>query len=316
MNWKTWIPLALAIVLGLVAAKVAKDALNKDKKPVAHGNLQDIVVTAADLPPGHEIQPADVTIGHVSPDCVPESGGFNNISAVLGRTVKEEMVKGQEIVEPLLADTGAGSGLEALVPQGLRAITIEVNEFSGLANLVAPGCHVDVVATIQPSNGEEMVSRTIVQDVKVTAVGQRVTRNIDPHDDAQAQQQQQAFRSVTLLTTPQEAEAIQLANTVGRPWLLLRGGKDDAKVETSGITLASLRGKGAAIDHKDPFIAVSNPMPTSISPTTRPGDQVALNTRTVQVIRGGNESTVAIPLPTPGDNVITDTSSDTAHVTQ
>src|ERR1700729_27088 len=102
MNLKTWIPLALAIVLGLVAAKVAKDSLNKDKKPVAQGNLQEIVVAADGLPPGHEITAADLTIGHVDATSVPEQS-FNNISAVLGRTVQIEMTKGQAIVEPLLA---------------------------------------------------------------------------------------------------------------------------------------------------------------------------------------------------------------------
>jgi pilus assembly protein CpaB len=93
----------------------------------------------------------------------------------------------------------------------MRAITIEVNEFSGVAGMIAPGCRVDVVATIQASNNEELSSHTIVQNVSVTAVGQRVTARPDPKDDPQ--QQQQAFRSVTLLCTPEEAEAIQLANT-------------------------------------------------------------------------------------------------------
>jgi pilus assembly protein CpaB len=263
-------------------------------------------VAASGLPPGHEIQAQDLTIGHVSADSYPEQG-FNNISAVLGRTVQVEMGKGQAIVETLLADSAAGSGLQALVPSGLRAITIEVNEFSGLANMVAPGCRVDIVATIQPSSGEEMVSRTIVQDVKVTAVGNRVTKNIDPHDDAQAQQQQQQFRSVTLLCTPQEAEAIQLANTTGRPWLILRGGKDDNKVETPGITLASLRGKGGAIAHKDPFIPVSNPIPS-----TQPSGEVAMNTRTVEVIRGGASSLVTIQLPTIQDGDTAGTNTEIA----
>jgi pilus assembly protein CpaB len=296
MNLKTWIPLALAIVLGLVAAKVAKDSLGKGNKPVAQSNLQEIVVAADGLPPGHEITAADLTIGHVDPASVPEQS-FTTPAAVLGRTVQIEMTKGQAIVEPLLADSGAGSGLQALVPAGLRAITIEVNEFSGLANMVAPGCRVDVVATIQPSGGEEMISRTIVQDVKVTAVGNRVTRNIDPKDDAQAQQQQQAFRSVTLLCTPEEAETIQLANTTGRPWLVLRGGKDDDKVETPGITLASLRGKAGAPAHKDPFIPVA-----TFQPTTQPSNEVAMNTRQVEVIRGGAASMVTIQLPSIQDS--------------
>jgi pilus assembly protein CpaB len=300
MNWKTWIPLALAIVLGLVAAKVAKDVLSRDKHPVAQGNLRDIIITANALPPGHEIKAEDLVIGKVSPESAPERG-FDSIAAVLGRTTKVEMVKGQAVVDTLLADTDAGSGLAALVPPGMRAITIEVNEFSGVAGMVIPGCRVDVVATIQATGSDEMVARTIVQNVKVTAIGQRVTKNPDPKED---QAGQQAFHSVTLLTTPDEAEAISLANTTGRPWLVLRSGKDEEKVNTVGVTLTSLRGKsGDSIRKADPFIPVSQPLPT-----TQPAkalEPIAMNTRTIQVIRGGTESTVTVTLPSMQDSAFT-----------
>jgi hypothetical protein len=133
----------------------------------------------------------------------------------------------------------------------------------------------------------------------VTAVGQRVTARPDPKDDPQ--QQQQAFRSVTLLCTPDEAEAIQLANTNGRPWLVLRGNKDEEKTETAGITLTGLRGGKFSNNNDrrtDPFVPVMDVKP--LSPTTRPVEPqpLAMNTRTVQVIRGGTESSVTITLPT------------------
>ena len=81
--------------------------------------------------PGQELNAEDLTIGQVSPETAPEQS-FDNITAVLNRTAKVELVKGQAVVEPLLAEKGSGSGLQALVPAGMRAITIEVNEFSGL----------------------------------------------------------------------------------------------------------------------------------------------------------------------------------------
>jgi pilus assembly protein CpaB len=300
MNLKTVIPLVLAIGLGLAAALVAKNMLNQQKKPVQQGNMAQVVLTKRPLAPGAEISADDLTLGEVPAEAKPE-GGFTSVSELLGRTVKVEMVRNQAVVEPLLAERGAGSGLQALVPAGMRAITIEVNEFSGVAGMVAPGCRVDVVATIQASNNEELSSHTIVQNVSVTAVGQRVTARPDPKDDPQ--QQQQAFRSVTLLCTPEEAEAIQLANTNGRPWLVLRGNKDDEKVETAGITLTGLRGSKMKNDaptggKTDPFVPVSDIK--SFAPTTRPTapTPIVMNTRTVQVIRGGTESSVTITLPT------------------
>jgi len=306
MNWKTFVPLLLAIVLGLVAAKVARDTLNKKQAPAAPSNLAQIVVTKHALPPGQELTEGDLALSPVNPDAVPEQS-FNSIADVLNRTAKVEMVKGQAIVEPLLAEKGAGSGLQALVPEGFRAITIEVNEFSGVGGMICPGSRVDVVATIQATNGEEMTARTIVQNVKVTAVGQRVTAKRDPKED---QGQPEVFRSVTLLCTPEEAESIELANTTGRPWLVLRGSKDDATVDTTGVTLTALRGNNAAAAHKDPFSVVSTPQPT-FTPTTRP-TLVAMpvaqanNTRTVEVIRGGAVSTVTVTMPTLKDGDITD----------
>jgi pilus assembly protein CpaB len=292
MNWKTFVPLLLAIALGLVAAKVARDTLNRQHQPAQQGNFASIVITKHSMAPGQELTADDLTVGQVSPDSKPEQS-FDNIADLLNRTARVEMVKGQAIVEPLLAERGAGSGLQALVPAGMRAITIEVNEFSGVGNMVAPGCRVDVVATIQANGGSEMSARTIVQDVKVTAVGQRVTAKPDPKDDPT---QQVVFRSVTILATPGEVEAIELANTTGRPWLVLRGNKDDEKVETNGITLTELRGKiGSFGQRNDPFTTVS--LPTS--PSTRPSfEPVAMNTRTVEVIRGGAVSSVTLTLPT------------------
>lgn len=297
MNWKTFVPLSLAIVLGLVAAKVARDTLKKQHQPAAQGNLTSIVVTKRSLAPGQELTAEDLAIGQVSPETAPEQS-FHNIADLLNRTVKVELVKGQALVEPLLAERGAGSGLQALVPGGMRAITIEVNEFSGVGGMIQPGSRVDVVATIQGGNGEEMSARTIVQNVKISAIGQRVTAKADPKDDPA---QQQVFRSATILCLPEEAEAIQLANTTGRPWLVLRGNKDEEKIETNGITITSLRGKNGSMGAKaDPFVPVMN-----AGPTTRSSQPVAMNTRTVEVIRGGSVSTVVVVLPTLRDSDIT-----------
>src|SRR4051812_21897027 len=167
MNWKTWIPLVLAIVLGLVAAKVARDVLSREKKPVAQGNFKQIVVTKHSLPPGSEIKPDDLQLAPVGADNVPEQS-FSSISEVLSRTTKVEMVKGQAIVEPLLAEKGTGSGLQALVPAGMRAITIEVNEFSGVGGMIAPRPRGGVVGAIQGSGGGGVGARNIRPKVENT----------------------------------------------------------------------------------------------------------------------------------------------------
>src|SRR5690242_15591510 len=126
MNWKTFVPLLLAIGLGLFAAKIVRDMLNKQHQPVEQGHFASIVVTKQSLPPGHELTADDLTLGQVSPESVPEQS-FPTIAELLNRTTKVELTRGQAVVEPLLTERGTGSGHQALVPQGMRAITMEVN---------------------------------------------------------------------------------------------------------------------------------------------------------------------------------------------
>src|SRR4051812_35812525 len=173
MNWKAWAPLSVAIVLGLVAAITARNLVNRrPAATVAAG--RPVVVVNHPILPGQEIKADDVVSAPLAWKELPE-GTFSNPADLVGRVATMPMVKGQPVLESLLAATGTGSGLQALVTDGMRAITIEVNEFASVAGLVNPGCSVDVVATFEDSKTRQRVARTIVQDVKVMAVGQRVS---------------------------------------------------------------------------------------------------------------------------------------------
>jgi Flp pilus assembly protein CpaB len=180
----------------------------------------------------------------------------------------------------------------------MRAITVEINEFSGLAGHLAAGCRVDVVSTIQGEAGETL-SRTIVQNVEVRAIGRR-----NPDNDGQPEQ----VKSVTLLVKPKEAEAIELAAATGRPRLVLRGSGDNSDATSIGITVAELRGR-AQQKKNDPWglpVELFTPRPTT--PTTPSTQPVAVSpviemlpppTRTIKVIRAGRESEVILELPRP-----------------
>src|SRR5687768_15057281 len=139
MHLKTWIPLALAIVLGVVAAKVAKDVLAKNKPTQAQAiKLNKVITAKADLLPGRQIQAEDLGVSEFPPQSVPENS-FTDPTQLVGRVIEFRTIKGQPIVAAMLAPEGAAAGLQTLVPKGMRAITIEVNEFSGVAGLLTPG---------------------------------------------------------------------------------------------------------------------------------------------------------------------------------
>jgi len=293
MNWKTWFPLILAIVLGVVAAKTAHDWVQKNKTAqTPNGQFVKIVVAKADTQPGKELTAEDLKLTNVDAKDAPTSG-FRSIEEVVGRVNESFMSNGETVVESMLAPKGAGSGLQAMVPEGYRAVTIEVNEFSGVAGLLSPGCHVDIVSTMQGvDNGQ--VTKTICQDLKITAVGQRTAAAGGDAPPAP----NEMFKSVTLLAKPEQVEAIELACSTGRPRLALRGGRDNAIVATAGISLSEMRGEKkkddeAAFPSTQPAVAIAQP-------TTMPAIAVAIAKepphRTVKVIRGGQESIVTLPV--------------------
>jgi pilus assembly protein CpaB len=294
MNWKTWLPLLLAVALGLLAMKVARDVISKHQAAPAAVGGTAIVVVKSDLPAGAALRAEDLGTAKIGGD-FSSSAVFTSPADVQGRVLVTPAARNSPVLESMLAPKGSGTGLQALIPQGMRAITIEVNEFSGVAGNLVPGCKVDVVASFNGEAGGEMVSRTIVQNVKVSAVGMR--RAADGEQNANGAGQ---VKSVTLLTTPKEAEEIELATATGRPRLVLRSGNDSGSAHSEAVTVAELR-YGGERPRRDPFqqVELIRPSAPSPSPAAAPTTQPLTRTRQVKVIRAGVESEATIEEPVP-----------------
>lgn len=309
MRFKKWVPLAVALVFGAIAAKVARDMIVDGGRggDASAGEMVSVVVAADDIPPGTELTPELLATSQVPLEVAPRRA-FRTPSELLGSITQIEVPKGQQILQTMLAAGGSGTGLQALVPPGMRAISIEVNEFSGVGGMLVPGSRVDVIVTLpsKEANGDP-ISRTIVQNVKITAVGQRLSRGEGKLEDV-------TFKSVTLVTTPEQAEAIELATTNGRPRLVLRSGRDNASRESMGTTLAELRGNMnqavAAVPEKlqpvevEPVCEVPQPPPVAaiVAPATQPAASVLAQgprRAPIQLILGGVESTVMVDDPGP-----------------
>ncbi len=292
MNWKTWVPLVLAVALGLLAMKVARDVLARNRTgPSTPGGTQ-IVVANKDLPAGAVLTAADVGLGRMLGEINSQSV-FSNVSDLEGRVATTPLVNGMPVLETQLAPKGTGGGLQALIPAGMRAITLEINEFSGVAGFLTPGCRVDVVSTINGEAGET-VSRSVVQNVKVQAVG-----TCRPGGGETAEPAGNS-KSVTLIATLKEAEAIELAVATGRPRLVLRGSQDRDTSVSEGVTVVELRrGTGMKQDRLDPFAATVEPV-VNTKPATQPWEtKPQLRQRQISIIRGGVESQSVIDDPVP-----------------
>lgn len=299
MNWKTWTPLALAIVLGLIAAKVARDALTRGRdRDRSQAKSVNVVVAKGPVAPGQELTKDVLALSPISAEA-PPPGAFTDVAAVAGRVTVTPMFPGQPVLETLLAAKGTPPGLQALVPRGMRAITVEVNETSGLAGMIVPGCRVDVVSTLSGANKDDSVSCTIVQDVLVQAVGQRLTPGPDPD-----QKDAQPVRSVTLIATPRDAEVIDLASSTGRTRLVLRGSNDRSLTESEGVTYVELRGLEAVLPPLPPVLPPVEPPVAVVQPPPLPATQPAADPfvepvptkRTVALIKGGTRTEVVFDL--------------------
>ncbi len=290
MNWKTWVPLVLAIVLGVVAAKLVKDTIAKNRGnagPTA--KTTKIVVAKADIKPGAQLRADDLETKEVDTASLPDAP-LTEPEKLTGRVAQTLMLKNQPVVEAMLEPDGSGSGIQSTIPEGMRAITMEVNEFSAVAGLITPNCRVDILSTLTKGKDNEQVAKTIVQNIKVTAVGQKTSVNAnEPPQPGEGM-----FRSVTMLVTPEQAEQIELATSIGRPRLVLRTGKDDKIVETAGVTMNELRGDAA--DGRDPFdLALLPSTQPAVAATTQPSEAVAERPkRVIRLIRGGLETNVTL----------------------
>jgi pilus assembly protein CpaB len=283
MNVKTVIPLALAVVLGLFAAMAAKNMMDKNKAhPAEMVRYTQVVVAKDNLAAGAQLKLEDLAIGKMAGD-VPADAVYGNPGELTGRVLKTGIVRGQPVLEPFLTPKGTGSGLQAIVPPGMRAITIEVNDFSGVGGFLVPGCHVDVIATVTGDNNE-MLSRTVVQNVNVQAVNSHLQPAAAPSDPPEA------LRSITIVATPKEVEAINLASATGRARFVLRASGDQTVPDSEGVTAAELRGVHR---HNDPFADTHQ---VSMKPTTQPGDWSESRTRSISVIRAGVESETNVQL--------------------
>lgn len=302
MNWKTWIPLLLAVVLGLVATIITMDMLAKNRGgALASDKSTALVVAKENIPPGQVLRAEDLTTSLIAAELMPAQA-FSDLNEAVGRVALTQLNPGQAILDSLLAAKGAGGGLQSLVPQGLRAVTIEVNEYSGVAGLLTPGCHVDVISTVQNGAAEQTVSRTIVQNVKVTAVGQKI--GIGKTEEGQ--EKETIARSVTLIASPKDAEIIELAATMSRPRLVLRSPGDVSPVQTQGVTLAELiGGESDGSNTLNVASLFNNPIePATVAltgnvPSTQPVEIPDIN-RSVKVIRAGVESRVMMKMPAGG----------------
>src|SRR4051794_3127236 len=122
INLKTWVPLAVAVVMGTVAAKIGHDMINrKPPEKTVEVRVARVVVAKENVAAGSPLKVTDLAIAKVDEKIAP-AGALGSVEDLMGRVVKMALVKGQPVLETMLAPKGSAVGLTAIVPDGMRAV--------------------------------------------------------------------------------------------------------------------------------------------------------------------------------------------------
>ncbi|HTZ57200.1 MAG TPA: Flp pilus assembly protein CpaB [Acidobacteriaceae bacterium] len=191
---------------------------------------EDVLVAADDLQVGTKIDEKDVKFVHFPSSDLP-AGVFHYVNKVVGRGVIQPMSKGEFILTNKLAGENAGAGLPGLIPPGMRAISVRVNDTTSVSGFVLPGTRVDVLLTGNPAGSGEQQTTTVLENVAVIATGQKLERN--------AAGEPQNTTVITLLVSPDDAQKLTLASNQGKIQLALRNPLDTKQEE-----LAAARADG------------------------------------------------------------------------
>jgi pilus assembly protein CpaB len=289
--------LAVAVIFYRVAG-------GQRSRPRAESPEKPMVIAAQPLPMGSNLSRENVKLRNV-PEALFPSGGFSRLEDVLGRPVISPIQADEPVVEARIAAQGSGVGLAPLIPDGMRAISVRVNDVVGVAGFILPGMRVDVLVTGRPPRGADIMTRTVLQNVTVLSAGQTLqTDGKSPAINTPV---------VTLLVTPEDAEALTLSNAEGHIQLVLRNTADQQVTGTRGRQLHDLYGAATVAEaappapktHKTAAIAATRPAPEPVvkAPDPSPVRAVELPKpppEQVLLIRG-NVKTTEPAIPKTGD---------------
>jgi pilus assembly protein CpaB len=228
---KPLVALMLALTMGLAAAAYAASWLQQQSA----SNTLQVIVAQRDLQMGTRLQP-DMLQTLAWPKTAAIQGPLTSLDEAVGRVIRVPVLQGEPLMQSKLAALGEKGGLSSVLESGQRAVTVKVNEIMGVAGFALPGNFVDVMVNT-PDSQNQPISKIVIERIRVLAVAQDVSTN---------ESKPRVVNAVTLQVTPQQAEQIDLARSVGTLSLVLRGHSDNMPVQTVGARKLDLLPQVAA----------------------------------------------------------------------
>jgi len=292
MDKRFAVVLGVSLLWALLVTAIFTRVSGGGKGMRAAGREKPLVVATRAMPLGSTLARDAVKLRSVPEKLFP-TGGFSRIDDVVDRPVISPIQAEEAVLEARIAARGSGIGLGPLIPPGMRAISVRVNDVVGVAGFVLPGMRVDVLVTGKPSATPDTVTRTVLQNIVVLSAGQTIQTDGKSAITTPV---------VTLLVTPEDAESLTLANNDGHIQLVLRNSADDVLANPRGRQLSELYGARAVMAPMAPALplaseARSTPrrvsrvvrepgLPATSEPTAAPPPVIAPAVEQVTVIRG------------------------------
>lgn len=230
--------LVLAVVAAAGTAVLLSQRYDEQMAEIKEAQVVTTMVVVADV---------DIPLGTVLsvellkavnwPEAAAPTGKFETVEDLVDRVVVTQIYKGEPVLASKLADPEAGSGLAAILPPGMLAVAVRVDDVVGVAGFIHPGDRVDIIVTMRPDDRADSVptSKIIMQNMTVLTVGAQLNRA-----DKKSASKPMPTTVATLMVTPEQAEGLALAATQGQLLLALRSALFDETVKTAGMVASEL----------------------------------------------------------------------------
>ena len=277
---RTLIVMAVAVVTAAIGSYgVYRAVLSMPVREVEVASV-NVVVAAQPLAMGTRLHANHLRVV-AWPSRNQVTGAFTDPKELVDRGVISPIGENEPITKSKVASLEAGAGLPPVIPEGMRAISVRVNEVVGVAGFVVPGTIVDVLVTVRAAESQDdPMTRTVVSKVQVLTAGtkydQDKSKNGEPIPTS----------VVTLAVIPEDAERIALASNEGKITLALRNPMDIDATDTKGVKLAALmRGK-----NPEPVIdRTRNKVVAKVAPPTAPPPPPIYTVETIRAAKRGSE---------------------------
>lgn len=244
---KSVVLIGIALVVAGITAMLARSLVSAPTPQLASDqpvvvqvvdSKMKVLVASGNMPVGHFIKADDLTWQSWPDETVHESyiqqGGDVKLEDFVGAVATTNMASGEPVLNNRLIKPGNRGFMAAVLPPGMRAISVRITATSGNAGFVFPGDKVDILLThevaINSANRDKArVSETVLKNVRVLAINQRTDN--PTHTPS-------IGKTATLEVSAKDAEKISLIKSMGELTLVLRsiGNGSSLVAENSTIT--------------------------------------------------------------------------------